>query len=297
MRKIIHNKRICAFVMILLIGLILSACGDPGLLPVSNRGNIDDTTSSVRVSTPVGPRVGKVDQSLTYTISVNTDLGDGCKYGFNWGDGSYTWKSNAIASHSWSSSGIYVVRAQVRCDDIISEWSNGIVVMIGSAAISRSPLNRPDQTIKYITPNEDRVNKVLQNILAIEGKWPHGDFDAITENLARGLLNTGIQKGDSVCAFLNNGPEIIQIMLATAKVGAIFVPINVAFLEKETAYIVNNCNAKMMITESGFMDMILTIRPACPSLKYVVHTSEETDLPDVISWWEVLNSTVPVPIA
>lgn len=121
-------------------------------------------------------------------------------------------------------------------------------------------------------------------------KYTYGDFDTITENLAKGLLNTGIQKGDSVCALLNNGPEIIQIMLATAKVGAIFVPVNVAFLEKETAYIVNNCNAKMMITESGFMDMILTIRPACPSLKYVVHTSEETDLPDVISWWEVLNS-------
>ena len=125
--------------------------------------------------------------------------------------------------------------------------------------------------------------------------FSYGEFDEITETLAMGFLDTGIQKGDSICAFLNNGPEIIQTLLASAKIGAIFVPVNVAFLEKETSYIVNNCNARMIITESGFMDMIPSIRAACPSLEHVVLTSDKTDLPGVIPWSEVLRHKGPGP--
>jgi hypothetical protein len=173
--------------LIAAICLVLSACGEPWTLPVSSTAKSYGTSSVIKVSTPVGPQVGKVNQVLTYTVGVNSSLGEGCKYGFNWGDGSYTWSSNAIASHSWPSSGMYIVRAQVRNEDVISEWSNGIVVMVGSAAISRSPLNDPEQAKKYITPDSDKVETVLQSIMAVKGNRLYSDFDLIREWVAANI--------------------------------------------------------------------------------------------------------------
>ncbi len=181
------NKAALGLILVIALCLLFYACSDPWLSPVSVKDNTANTVSRIRVSTPVRPQSGKVDQTLTFTAGVNIDLGEECKYGFNWGDGSYNWSSNAIASHSWSSSGIYIVRAQVRCGDVISEWSLGKVVMIGSAAISRRPLNEPGQAKRYITPDVEQVDITLKKILANRGKSPYSDFDLIREWLAANI--------------------------------------------------------------------------------------------------------------
>ena len=40
------------------------------------------------------------------------------------------------------------------------------------------------------------------------------------------LQSLGIEKGDRVAAILNNCPEFMEIFLACARLGAIFVPLN-----------------------------------------------------------------------
>jgi fatty-acyl-CoA synthase len=40
------------------------------------------------------------------------------------------------------------------------------------------------------------------------------------------LQSLGIEKGDRVAAMLNNCPEFIELFLACAQLGAIFVPLN-----------------------------------------------------------------------
>jgi len=107
----------------------------------------------VIASTPVGPSTGKTNQSLTFSTSADTNVAGSLEYRFDWGDGtSSSWAASSSASHSWSSSGEYTVKAQTRYQDIISEWSGGFLLTISgapqlpiSANINLSPYNEKQE--------------------------------------------------------------------------------------------------------------------------------------------------------
>jgi predicted transglutaminase-like cysteine proteinase len=138
----------------------------------------------IHVSAPVGPSTGPVDENLTYSAGVKSSLQGEHEYGFDWGDGNLSWTSSAVASHSWKDSGIYMVRVKVRCIDVESTWSPAKIVMIGSAVVSRSPLNNPDQVRKFITPDTIEIKSAIQTIFSSPWKKHYNDFDALREWVA-----------------------------------------------------------------------------------------------------------------
>jgi carnitine-CoA ligase len=66
------------------------------------------------------------------------------------------------------------------------------------------------------------------------------------------FLSLGIGKGDKVALHLDNCPEFIFCWFGLAKIGAVMVPINARFLTEESAWLVNNCHARMVVTASRF---------------------------------------------
>jgi crotonobetaine/carnitine-CoA ligase len=63
------------------------------------------------------------------------------------------------------------------------------------------------------------------------------DLDRRSARLARALASLGLRPGDRLLAFLLNGPSFLPLLLATNKVGAVFVTVNTelkgAFLEHQ----------------------------------------------------------------
>ena len=168
--------------------VLLSGCisGKPAQLSLSPEiTHTAEASQLITVGTPVGPSKGYVDEKLTYSADVKSALSGEQIYGFDWGDGSYTWESSAIASHSWSESGIYIVRVQARCNEAISEWSHAKVVMIGSAIVSRSP--QPEQSMRYVTPDVAEIQEAAKAILSSKSKKYYSDFDAIREWVATSI--------------------------------------------------------------------------------------------------------------
>lgn len=104
--------------------------------PSRTAPNITDTPELVPVltaDTPTGPSTGKVNQTLTFSTSAETNIAGRPEYRFDWGDGSYSnWSSSSSVSHSWTSLGIYTIRAQARYPDITSEWSLSKTVNIAA---------------------------------------------------------------------------------------------------------------------------------------------------------------------
>lgn len=86
-----------------------------------------------------GPSTGDVGVSYSYTACTTDPEGNDVLYWFDWGDGSVTmtdWYASGTKisrSHSWSSSGGYVLR--VKAQDVYGAWSgwSGLVVVIGEA--------------------------------------------------------------------------------------------------------------------------------------------------------------------
>lgn len=83
-----------------------------------------------------------------------------------------------------------------------------------------------------------------------------GDLEARSNRLAAELRARGIGAGDRVAFYLTNRPEIIDLWLAGVKTGAIIVPINVLYREREIAHIVRDANPAAVITTAAQRELL-----------------------------------------
>ena len=79
-------------------------------------------------------------------------------------------------------------------------------------------------------------------------------FDALTDELAKGLMALGIEKGEKVAVWATNVPFWIALMFATAKMGAILLTVNTAYKRNELKYLMTNSEAENIFIINGFRD-------------------------------------------
>jgi fatty-acyl-CoA synthase len=70
------------------------------------------------------------------------------------------------------------------------------------------------------------------------------------------LQSLGIEKGDRVAAILSNCPEFLELFLACAMLGAIFVPLNFRSAAAEVDYFLKNCRPRLLVFGSEFTDTV-----------------------------------------
>ena len=73
------------------------------------------------------------------------------------------------------------------------------------------------------------------------------------------LQSLGIEKGDRVAVMLMNSLEFIEVFLACARLGAIFVPINYRITGRELNHPIANARPRVFIFDPSYMDMIESI--------------------------------------
>mmetsp|Transcript_1547 Transcript_1547/g.1059 ORF Transcript_1547/g.1059 Transcript_1547/m.1059 type:complete len:516 (-) Transcript_1547:2972-4519(-) len=96
--------------------------------------------------------------------------------------------------------------------------------------------------------------------------------------LAHSLLSLGLKKGDKIAVLLENCIEIVEAYFATAKTGIVIVPINFRLVGPEIEYIVNNSDAKVLITHEEFTQDIEKIAPNLKNIdpdRYIVVGKEK----------------------
>jgi fatty-acyl-CoA synthase len=69
--------------------------------------------------------------------------------------------------------------------------------------------------------------------------------------LAHGLRARGVSRGDRVAFLGLNSVEMVAVMFATAKLGAVFVPMNTRLAEPEHVHILRHSGARLLLVESG----------------------------------------------
>ena len=77
-----------------------------------------------------------------------------------------------------------------------------------------------------------------------------GEIDRRARRMAAVLRHRRISAGDRVAVYLTNSVEFIDVFLACLRVGAIFVPVNVLYREREIAHIVNDADPALIVTDA-----------------------------------------------
>src|SRR5947208_9673637 len=82
-----------------------------------------------------------------------------------------------------------------------------------------------------------------------------GDLLAGANRMSRGLQALGLQKGDVVAALLPNRREMVELVLGATQIGLYVTPINYHLTAPEVAYIVENSEAKVFVTDERYADI------------------------------------------
>ena len=100
--------------------------------------------------------------------------------------------------------------------------------------------------------------------------FTYGDFAKAVEATAALLHSHSVGKGDVVSLLMANSAEYIIAYFACWKLGALAGPINSLLKEDETAYVINNSEAKVVVLGAEFRARIEGIRDKLPHLKSVI---------------------------
>jgi len=85
--------------------------------------------------------------------------------------------------------------------------------------------------------------------------WSYGSFDAIVDELAAGLDDLGVAKGDRIAILARNSNAFMAIRFAVARIGAVLVPINVMLGAPDIAYILDHSGARFLFVDAGLVDL------------------------------------------
>lgn len=102
-------------------------------------------------------------------------------------------------------------------------------------------------------------------------------LNEITDRIAAGLIEIGIEKQMKVALFLDNCPEFIISYYAILKAGAVAVPINYMFKIEEVKFILEDSGACCLITSRAYLEMAKELMVRVESLKHIISSASTKD--------------------
>ncbi|HVS00469.1 MAG TPA: AMP-binding protein, partial [Thermoanaerobaculia bacterium] len=72
-----------------------------------------------------------------------------------------------------------------------------------------------------------------------------------SDRLAAGLTAAGVRKGDRVAFFVGNRPEFVTAYLAVIRLGAVMVPINLAYRRREIVHMLADAEPRLLLTDTA----------------------------------------------
>jgi len=108
-------------------------------------------------------------------------------------------------------------------------------------------------------------------------QFTYAEFDLAVNRAASMLVSHGVGKGDVVSLLMPNSAEYIIAYFACLKLGAVAGPVNSLLKEHETAFVMNNSEAKAILVHSEFLGRIESIRNELPHLQSVITFDGESE--------------------
>lgn len=134
----------------------------------------------------------------------------------------------------------------------------------------------------------------LAEALACQGQ--RLDYAALAgevESTARALLALGLGRGERLAVYLEKRPETVAALFGAATAGGVFVPVNPLLKPEQVAYILADCNVRILVTSAERLKLLAAVLPQCHDLHTVVVVGSAEGLPaipglDIAPWSEML---------
>jgi long-chain acyl-CoA synthetase len=93
-----------------------------------------------------------------------------------------------------------------------------------------------------------------------DSRVTYGDLNRRVNQTAHSLLQLGVGMGDKVALLLSNSMEMFELFWATAKIGAVVVPLNPMVQGKDLIRLLRDCEAKVLVVAHDYITAIEPIK-------------------------------------
>ena len=95
------------------------------------------------------------------------------------------------------------------------------------------------------------------------------EFNEMTDQVAKGFMSLGVEKGENVAIWADNKPEWLTSQFATGRMGAVLVTVNTSYLAKELEYLLKQSEATTLIMAETFKgtSYVDVLKQVCPELE------------------------------
>jgi fatty-acyl-CoA synthase len=113
-----------------------------------------------------------------------------------------------------------------------------------------------------------------------EKRYSYEQFLHRVYQLANALKNAGVEKGDKVAFICPNIPPMIEAHFAVPMIGAALVSVNIRLSSGEVGYILNHSEAKVLVVDNEFADLVLPVLDDLKDVETIVNICDVTnDIP------------------
>ncbi len=115
------------------------------------------------------------------------------------------------------------------------------------------------------------------NALTLDGaSLNYGQLQEETRRFANGLGALGLEAGGRVAIYLEKRFETVIASFGAVAAGGVFVPVNPLLKPDQVAFILRDCNVRVLVTSSQRFDALAAALANCPELKHIVLTEAVT---------------------
>lgn len=123
----------------------------------------------------------------------------------------------------------------------------------------------------------------------------YADLQTSIEGFIGGMLGLGLQRGERVAIYLEKRVETVIASFGATAAGGVFVPLNPLLKPDQVAYIMRDCNVRVLITSIERLSLLAPVLNECRDLRHIVlinaePSSSTTPATEQLAWHDLLNS-------
>ncbi|MEW6375905.1 MAG: AMP-binding protein [Thermodesulfobacteriota bacterium] len=145
---------------------------------------------------------------------------------------------------------------------------------------------------------EESAKKFPQKVALISKgeRLTYQEIDQKANKISQLLQSQGIQRGDRVAIFLDNSIESVVSLFGILKADAVFLMLSPTLKTQKLSYILNNCQAKALITHTNKLGVVSGVFGSVPSLQFVIFAGNKdkipvSNCPNPVFWGEMDSLT------
>lgn len=121
----------------------------------------------------------------------------------------------------------------------------------------------PDPDLCVLRPLLDRRAQSTPGKVFVRfadgSEWTYAKLREVVIDAAVGLQALGVRQGDHVLSWLPNGPDSLRVWFALNYLGAVYVPINLAYRGRLLEHVIENSDARLMVCHADLFDRLSSV--------------------------------------